>query len=509
GMYNNQLEFEVTDSRIQLGVRNENYTSSNWAIFDNFKLEYFGTDTHASSISFPQKTLTLELGTSHQLTLTYVPENTVYRKVNWRSSNPAIASVDEWGNLTTHSKGTVTIIAISADNSSVSATCSVTVTQNDATSESLVINEIMAANVDMFMDPSWNYGGFVELYNPSTEDAAIGKFYVSDDPANLKKCVLPSTMGKIPAKGFRTLWFDHSDRHTPTQVNMKLDTDGGTIYISNCEGNIVAQQSYPPSMARISYARTTDGGSQWNTTADPTPSATNATSKFASIRLAAPSVDKDAQLFTGNLSVSVGIPTGTTLRYTTDGTTPTMENGMTSTTGKFNISNTTVFRFRLFQNGKLPSPVVTRSYLYNSGNYELPIISIVTDEDNVYSDEFGIFVQGSGNGLVGNGQSAKCNWNTDWERPAHFEYITTDNECILSQEADISSCGGWSRAFTPHSFKIKSGKKFDEHLNYFPFQPFEEKQYLRHKVLQIRNGGNDTQARFIDPAIQEIIQRSG
>ncbi len=509
GMYNNQLEFEVTDSRIQLGVRNENYTSSNWTIFDNFKLEYYGTDTHASSISFPQKTLTLELGISHQLTLTYVPENTVYRKVNWRSSNPAIASVDEWGNLTTHSKGTVTIIAISADNSSVSATCSVTVTQNDATSESLVINEIMAANVDMFMDPSWNYGGFVELYNPSTEDAAIGKFYVSDDPANLKKCVLPSTMGKIPAKGFRTLWFDHSDRHTPTQVNMKLDTDGGTIYISNCEGNIVAQQSYPPSMARISYARTTDGGSQWNTTADPTPSATNATSKFASIRLAAPSVDKDAQLFTGNLSVSVGIPTGTTLRYTTDGTTPTMENGMTSTTGKFNISNTTVFRFRLFQNGKLPSPVVTRSYLYNSGNYELPIISIITDEDNVYSDEFGIFVQGSGNGLVGNGQSAKCNWNTDWERPAHFEYITTDNECILSQEADISSCGGWSRAFTPHSFKIKSGKKFDEHLNYFLFQPFEEKQYLRHKVLQIRNGGNDTQARFIDPAIQEIVQRSG
>ncbi|MBO7660853.1 MAG: Ig-like domain-containing protein, partial [Bacteroidaceae bacterium] len=257
GMYNNQLEFEVTDSRIQLGVRNESYTSSNWAIFDNFKLEYFGTDTHASSISFPQKTLTLELGENYQLTPTFVPENTVYREVNWRSSNPAIVSVDERGNLTTHSKGTVTIIAISADNSSVSATCSVIVTQKDATSESLVINEIMAANVDMFMDPSWNYGGFVELYNPSTEDAAIGKFYVSDDPANLKKCVLPSTMGKIPAKGFRTLWFDHSDRHAPTQVNMKLDTDGGTIYISNCEGNIVAQQSYPPSMARISYARTT------------------------------------------------------------------------------------------------------------------------------------------------------------------------------------------------------------------------------------------------------------
>ena len=509
GMYDNQLEFTVTNGTATVGIRNDNYTSSNWAIFDNFKLEYYGTVVHVTSVSFPQKSLSLELGDSYQIEPTILPENAIFRTLSWRSTNPAIVSVDEHGIITAHSKGTATIIAISTDNTSASATCNVTVTQNDATSTSLVINEIMAANVDMFMDPSWNYGGFVELYNPTSQAVGIGRFYISDELSNLKKCILPAEIGKIPAKGFKTLWFGHSDRHTPTQVNMKLDTDGGIIYISNSEGILIAQQSYPPSMARISYARTIDGGNTWGTTAYPSPSATNTTSKFASTRLDAPIVDKDAQLFSGNLSISVQIPAGATLRYTTDGTTPTEENGLTSTTGLFNISNTTVFRFRLFQNGKLPSPIVTRSYLYQSADYQLPIISIVTDNDNIYSDEFGIFVKGNGNGLVGNGHSSKCNWNTDWERPVNFEYITTDNQCILTQEADISSCGGWSRAFNPHSFKIKAGKKFDEHLNYFQFRPFAAKPHLRHKVLQIRNGGNDTSARFIDPSIQEIIQRSG
>ena len=34
----------------------------------------------------------------------------------------------------------------------------------------LVINEVMTANIDMFLDPSFNYGNWIELYNTSNED---------------------------------------------------------------------------------------------------------------------------------------------------------------------------------------------------------------------------------------------------------------------------------------------------------------------------------------------------
>ena len=509
GMYLNELEFEVTGNAVTLGILNDYYNSSNWAIFTNFKLEYYGKLVPVESIHFEETDISMLIGGKYYLNPIILPSDATYKTLLWSSSDESVATVNQDGLVTAIARGTAVITATSTENPDISASCTVTVDQNDADSESLIINEIMAANVDMFIDPSWNYGGFVELYNPTATDVSIGGFYVSDDPQNLQKCHLPLTMGVIPAQSFKLLWFDNSDRHAPYQVDMKLDTDGGTIYISNSEGKLIAQQTYPESMARISYARTTDGGDEWGTTAFPTPSDTNAKSQFADIRLDAPMVDKDAQLFSGILNISVYIPEGATLRYTTDGTTPTIDNGETSETGLFSIYETTVFRFRLFQDGKLPSPVVSRSYIYQDRDYQLPIISVITDLYGIYGDEYGIFVKGSGNGLVGNGQSAKCNWNTDWERPVHFEYITTDNQCILSQEADMSSCGGWSRAWDPHSFKLKAGKKFDEHLNYFTFQPFPEKPYLRHKVLQIRNGGNDTQARIIDPAIQEIIQRSG
>ena len=46
----------------------------------------------------------------------------------------------------------------------------------------LIINEIQSKNVDMFIDPSFNFGGWIELYNPTNEDIDLGGCYVSDDP---------------------------------------------------------------------------------------------------------------------------------------------------------------------------------------------------------------------------------------------------------------------------------------------------------------------------------------
>ena len=96
----------------------------------------------------------------------------------------------------------------------------------------------------------------------------------------------------------------------------------------------------------------------------------------------------------------------------------------------------------------------------------------------------------------------------DWDRPVNFEYITTDGQMVINQEANMEMCGGWSRAWTPHSFKIKANKIY-EGENYLPYQIFPNKTYLKHKTLQIRNGGNDTGCRIKDAALQEIVHRSG
>lgn len=505
GMYNNSIETQVTNGKLKLGLINEEWVSNNWCMFDNFKLEYYGTVIPVEKITLSASSQELIKGETVTLKYTLSPANATYKGVTWKSANTAVASVDENGCIRALSEGTTTITA-TAKNGTATARCTVSVTNNPATAASLIINEIQSSNVDMFVDPSFNYGGWIELYNPTDKPVSIQGFHVSKDPLNLKMYRLTDQIGVVPAKGYKNIWFDHYEADT-RQVDFKLDCDGGVIYISDENGIPVTLQSYPAAISRTSYARTKDGGNTWGITAQPTPEKSNATSLFASQRLAAPVPDQDTQIFASELTVNVEKPAGSRLVYTTDGTTPTEHNGTTSTDGRFNVTRTSVYRFRVFQDGMLPSEVVTRTYIYKDKNYDLPVISVVTDPVNLYDDSLGVYVKGV-NGRRGNGQSDPCNWNMEWDRPVNFEYLTQDGQMAVNQEADFAMCGGWSRAWTPHSFKIKADKTY-EGRNSLDYPFFADKPYLKHKTLQIRNGGNDTGCRIKDAALQSIISTSG
>ena len=370
----------------------------------------------------------------------------------------------------------------------------------------LRINEIMVANLDQFVDPSWNYGPWVELYNPTDAAVQIRGYWVSDDPEHPKKVRIPRNLS-VPAGGFATLWFDHHDKYCITQLPLKLDVDGGVFILSQADGTPVATLQYPPCVPRASYARTADGAGEWQWSSTPTPGSTNQDMTFCQERLPAPEVNEPSQIFTGSIWVRVTIPEGCTLRYTTDGRTPTLKTGDTSTDGVFAVSGNRVFRFALFRNGYLSSPVVTRTYLLRDKNFSLPVISVVTNPDNLYSNEMGIFVRGV-NGRPGLGQSSKCNWNMDWDRPCNFELLDAEGHSLLNQGTEMKRCGGWSRAEAPYSFKIHAVKA-DEFMKTLDYPFFEAKPYLRHKTLQMRNGGNDSGCRVLDPFLQQIVATSG
>lgn len=506
----NQVVIDLeADEELTFGLFNNNWASNNWTLFDNWKLEYYGTEVKVTSIRLDKSRTTMTQGEQLQLTPTISPANATYKGVTFTSSNESAATVDANGVVTAIRPGITTISVTSNHYESISAKCIITVKANEVSSNAVIINEIQQSNLDMFLDPSFNFGGWVELYNATDKEVWLNGLYLSDDAKDLKKMPLYSSIhGVVPARGFCTLWFDHFSRWSPKTMNFKLDADGGSLYLSDEQGNILSQLAYPPAITRTSYARTTDGGSTWSYTDQPTPSASNTTSQFASIRLAIPTVERPGGFFTEPFTLHVDFPQGTTLRYTTDGSTPTLANGQTSNDGNFSISKTTVLRLRLFQTGKLASAVLTHTYIYKDKEYTLPVISLVSDNKNLYGQDYGIFVQGNGNGRPGNGQSSPCNWNMDWDREANIEYFDETGLAVFSQEVGIEASGGWSRAWTPHSFNIKANKIY-EGVNRMDYQFFENKPFLRHKALKVRNGGNDTGDRIKDPAIQEVIRTSG
>ncbi len=180
--------------------------------------------------------------------------------------------------------------------------------------------------------------------------------------------------------------------------------------------------------------------------------------------------------------------------------------------GKFSFSNTTALTVRLFKDGFLPSVPVTRSYIKTGLKYTLPVVSIVGDQRFFTDPKIGIDCDGDGtNGKTGNGQDQPRNYNQDWDRPVNFSYISPKGEMLLNQDVLISVSGGWTRSQRYRSFKLKANKVFDGQ-NRYDYSFFEQKPYIRNKTVVVRNGGNDVwthNARFLDPALETMILRSG
>ena len=424
GAYQCQVEVEVTDGRMRVGVYNDEayYHTDNWLVVDNIKLEY----------------------------------------------------------LTEF---------------------------NEPHSGELCLNEIVPANVDVQLSPAYNFDSWIELYNNSDKTLTLSGCYLSDDASNLLKWRLPESFGSISAHGFRQIWCGSNDIN-PVQAPFSLDCEGGTLYFSDAIGQLLFSQEYPEAISRCAYARTTDGADDWSWTGTPTPGMSNVGVIFSTERTEAP-MATEGQIFDDQLRILVRARGSSILRCTTDGTTPTLENGETlKSSNTLTVRNTVTYRFRAFEDGKLPSEVISRTYLKREREHLLPIVYISAPDAYLYSDSMGVYVRGT-NGRTGNGQSAPANWNMDWNRPVNFQYMVPgQDEMVFNQDVDFRISGGWTRSNNPKSFKLKADRVYEgtNTMNY-PF--FSNKPYIRNKAIQVRRGGNDSWCRIKDAALHEIIRRSG
>ena len=80
-----------------------------------------------TEISLSEQSMTLKAGKRARLQVSYLPTNAVNRKVVWESSDEAVVKVDKNGNITAVAEGSAVITCTSTDDSNVSASCTVNV----------------------------------------------------------------------------------------------------------------------------------------------------------------------------------------------------------------------------------------------------------------------------------------------------------------------------------------------------------------------------------------------
>lgn len=287
----------------------------------------------------------------------------------------------------------------------------------------IVINEIMQSNMDFLMVNHDFPDSWVELYNGGSQTVnvryyRIGPTNVFAEAYNLSSSALDM------APGDHLMLYCDKTTGTPLHYDFNLESGKGKLYLFNNTGVIVDSLSYKKMPSpNIAYGRTSDGGSNWQFELTPTPGPANTGAGTNNV-LPEPLFSLPGQVMTnGPDSVTVSmprdVPADTRIYLTLDGSEPTWQSP-SDTIFSLAIAQNTVVRAKLLSTAKHPIRSTTHSYIFHPRQTTIPIVSIATDNDYLYSRSEGILSDSITDGFH--------NYEYDWRRPANFEYFSTSGD---------------------------------------------------------------------------------
>lgn len=129
----------------------------------------------------------------------------------------------------------------------------------------------------------------ISFYNGDTKPVNVNGMFLSDDPANSARWMLPDTT--IEPKGFLLIWADGDPSQGKLHANFRLSADGEqlALFATLAEGNyLIDTRTFNTQATDVSYGRYPDGGNKW-LVMPPTPDAPNkAETKIAEHKIASP-----------------------------------------------------------------------------------------------------------------------------------------------------------------------------------------------------------------------------
>ena len=122
----------------------------------------------------------------------------------------------------------------------------------------LVINEIMAGNVNAVADQNGEYDDWVELYNGNSFSLNLNGYYLSDNENELTKWTFPNIT--IPANGYLIVWCDTAgNSQTGLHTTYRLSSDQEEVYLTDPTNTVIDAVHYVNMIADKGFARVPNG----------------------------------------------------------------------------------------------------------------------------------------------------------------------------------------------------------------------------------------------------------
>ena len=365
----------------------------------------------------------------------------------------------------------------------------------------LIINEVMVGNEKYCAHNGGRYYDWIELYNASDADIDLSEYTLSKELSDLgtftlpQRTLRPGEYALVMCSGDETL-----STSSYIHANFKIDNDGEELFLSK-NGTVADCVYFSNIRAGYSFGRSSLGNGFYNLS-QPTPGYANG----MGIRQvsSAPFTDTAEGVYNNVANVKVALSAfgDATVYYTTDCTEPTYTS--TQYLGELTLDKTTVVKAVAYEKGKLPSAVVTLSYIVNE-NHTLPVISLSAEPDDLFDYYKGIYADGPGYTYEFPNKGA--NFWQDWERDAHVAFFA-DGEDGFSLDCGIKMFGNYGRAYDQKPFQVKFKKKYGtSELHYKMFEQYSDMSVFDSLVL--RCGSQDSyRSRFRDELFTSLVADS-
>ncbi len=271
-----------------------------------------------------------------------------------------------------------------------------------------------------------------------------------------------------------------------SHTNFKLSSSGETVVLTHQISGITDSVSYGVIPGGHSFGRNKNNIETWGFFNEPSPGLPNQSSVLNGVvsNIVEFSI---VEMFLNSVQnlVLTGAESGEEIRYTLDGTEPTVSSSLYNS--PIQIDSNSVVRARILKPDFVVGKITTRTYLFDTPP-TLPVVSVTTAPDNLWDNESGIYVLGDNYDEEMPHRGA--NFWEDWEKPANIEMTETNGERLFSMNCGIKIFGGWSRAQDNKSLSIFFRSEYgDPELK--DVQLFESKEIFNFKSLVLRNSGND------------------
>ena len=352
-------------------------------------------------------------------------------------------------------------------------------------SSELVINEILAVNDSAYSFENRGIVTFpdvIELYNSSDDSISLQGFFLSDDPTNPQKWVLPRQF--VPPRSFavvRATGGGESEPFGPLETNFRLSNQGESLLLSAPDGTLIQRVDFPQQFSNVSWGRRSDGSFSFFRPASI--GAANDEAQAFDLIIPRPSTDQESGFYENSLTVTLTSEPASQIRFTTDGSQPTASSPLY--TSALTFTETTVLKSVSVQ-GNAVSDVASRTFIIGENPHELPVIILTADElryDRSVNATYGsYFLDGR----------------------VRFDFVETDGSLPISQYAEFQSSGLSSRLIPPFNGKIYARNRLGpSRLGHRFFPEKEEDSFER---ILLRNTSQDfSMARMRDAVISRII----